>query len=156
MATAAEIATRYFEALGRQDLGSGDVARRLGLLARNGSPAQRRLAKLASSRTSPTNGEIAGVRIVELPGHARGLIGLVRASDRLALVSDTVDTLDSETGRRSAPRIPHPAFDQSTECASKSIRKRAALDARVVWTGHADPVRGDVAAGLHAAAAAPV
>ena len=32
--------------------------------------------------------EIAGFRVVDLPGHAPGLIGLFRESDRLALVSD--------------------------------------------------------------------
>jgi glyoxylase-like metal-dependent hydrolase (beta-lactamase superfamily II)/predicted ester cyclase len=99
--------------------------------------------------------EIAGFRVVELPGHAPGLIGLFRASDRLALVSDTVYTLDIQTGRRGGPRIPHPAFDQSIERASESIRKLAALGPRVVWTGHADPVTGDVAAQLHAASTAP-
>jgi len=98
--------------------------------------------------------EIAGFRVVELPGHAPGLIGLFRDSDRLALVSDTVYTLDIQTGRRSPPRIPHPAFDESTERASASIRKLAGLEPATVWAGHADPVTGDVVAQLNDAAAA--
>jgi steroid delta-isomerase-like uncharacterized protein len=100
--------------------------------------------------------EVAGFRVVELPGHAPGLIGLLRESDRLALCSDTVYTLDIQTGRKGGPRIPHPAFDQSTERASESIRKLAALEPAVVWAGHADPVTGDVVGKLHAAAAAAV
>ena len=100
--------------------------------------------------------EIAGFRVVELPGHAPGLIGLFRASDGLALVSDTVYTLDIQTGRKGAPRIPHPAFDESVERARESIRRLAGLGPRIVWAGHADPVTGDVAGQLHAAATAPV
>ena len=54
--------------------------------------------------------EIAGFQVVELPGHAPGLIGLFRESDRLALVSDCFYTLDPQTGlqgrrARAAPRL---------------------------------------------------
>jgi glyoxylase-like metal-dependent hydrolase (beta-lactamase superfamily II)/predicted ester cyclase len=100
--------------------------------------------------------EIAGFRVVELPGHAPGQIGLFRDSDRLALVSDTIYTLDVQTGRKGAPRIPHPAFDESVEHARDSIGKLAALAPAVVWAGHADPVTGDVVAALQVVAAAPV
>jgi glyoxylase-like metal-dependent hydrolase (beta-lactamase superfamily II)/predicted ester cyclase len=98
--------------------------------------------------------EIAGFRVVELPGHAPGQIGLFRESDRLALVSDTVYTLDIQTGRKGGPRIPHPAFDESTERASASIRKLAELEPAIVWAGHAGPVTGDVVGQLNDAAAA--
>jgi glyoxylase-like metal-dependent hydrolase (beta-lactamase superfamily II)/predicted ester cyclase len=100
--------------------------------------------------------EVAGFRVVELPGHAPGLIGLFRESDGLALCSDTVYTLDIETGRKGGPRIPHPAFDADTELARESIRKLADLGPRVVWAGHCDPVDGDVAGQLRGAAAAPL
>lgn len=100
--------------------------------------------------------EVAGFRVIELPGHAPGLIGLFRESDRLALVSDLVYTLDIQTGRRGGPRVPHPAFDADTEQARASIRKLAELGPSVVWAGHADPVSGDVAGQLHQAAAAPL
>ena len=98
---------------------------------------------------------IAEFNVVELPGHAPGLIGLFREVDRLALVSDTVYTLDVQTGRKGGPRIPHPAFDESTERARDSIRKLAAMDPAVVWAGHAGPVTGDVVGQLTEAAAAP-
>jgi glyoxylase-like metal-dependent hydrolase (beta-lactamase superfamily II)/predicted ester cyclase len=100
--------------------------------------------------------EVAGFRVIELPGHAPGLIGLFRESDRLALVSDVVYTLDIQTGRKGGPRIPHPAFDADTEQARASIRKLAELGPSVVWAGHADPVSGDVAGQLQQAAAAPL
>jgi len=41
----------------------------------------------------------------------------------------------------------------STEKAGDSIRKLAELEPSVVWTGHAEPVRGDVAAQLREVAA---
>ena len=99
--------------------------------------------------------EVAGFRVVHLPGHAPGLIGLFRESDRLALVSDTLYTVDPQSGRRQPADVPHPAFNQDTEQARASIRKLAALDPSAVWAGHADPVTGDVGAQLARAADAP-
>jgi glyoxylase-like metal-dependent hydrolase (beta-lactamase superfamily II)/predicted ester cyclase len=99
---------------------------------------------------------VAGFRVVELPGHAPGLIGLFRDSDRLALVSDCFYTLNPQTGIKGAPRVPHPAFDINVEQARESIRKLAALDPSSAWAGHADPVTGDVRSQLERAASAPV
>jgi glyoxylase-like metal-dependent hydrolase (beta-lactamase superfamily II)/predicted ester cyclase len=98
--------------------------------------------------------DVAGFRVVELPGHAPGLIGLFRESDRLALVSDCFYTLDPQTGIKGAARVPHPAFDEDVEQARASIRKLAALEPSAAWAGHADPVTGDVRAQLEQAAAA--
>jgi glyoxylase-like metal-dependent hydrolase (beta-lactamase superfamily II) len=100
--------------------------------------------------------QVAGFEVIELPGHAPGLIGLFRVADRLALVSDCFYTLDPQTGRKGPPRIPHPAFDADLEQTRASIRKLAALDPAVAWAGHADPVTGDVRAQLERAADAPV
>lgn len=100
--------------------------------------------------------EVAGFRVIELPGHAPGLIGLYRESDRLALVSDVVYTIDPLTGRKGGPRIPHPAFDADTEMARASIRRLAELGPSIVWAGHAGPVSGDVVGQLQQAAAAPL
>ena len=99
--------------------------------------------------------EVAGFKVVHLPGHAPGLIALFRESDRLALVSDTLYTLDPQSGRRQPAHVPHPAFNQDTEQARASIRKLAALEPAAVWAGHADPVTGDVSAQLARAADAP-
>lgn len=98
--------------------------------------------------------KIAGFTVIHLPGHAPGLIGLHRESDGVALVSDCIYTLDPQTGIKGAARVPHEAFNLDTEQARASIRKLAALDARVVWAGHAKPVTGDVRAQLERAAAA--
>jgi glyoxylase-like metal-dependent hydrolase (beta-lactamase superfamily II) len=99
--------------------------------------------------------EVAGFRVVHLPGHAPGLIALFRESDRLALVSDTLYTVDPQTGRRQPAHVPHAAFTQDIEQARASIRKLAALEPASVWAGHADPVTGEVGAQLDRAADAP-
>jgi len=96
--------------------------------------------------------QVAGFTVVHFPGHAPGQIGLWRESDRLALVSDTVYTLDPQTGKFGGPRVPHPYYTQDTPKARESIRKLAALKPREVWAGHADPVTGDVVDQLQRAA----
>jgi steroid delta-isomerase-like uncharacterized protein len=98
--------------------------------------------------------EVAGFEVVHLPGHAPGQIGLWRESDRLALVSDCFYTLDVETTRKGAPRVPHRAFNRDTEQARESIRKLAALEPAAAWPGHADALTGDVRGQLEHAAAA--
>jgi hydroxyacylglutathione hydrolase len=108
------------------------------------------------SDTVSEGDEVAGFTVKETPGHAPGQIALWRESDRLALVSDTLYTLDP--GRLSTPyggpRIPHPAFTPDRDSARDSILKIAALEPRQVWAGHADPVTGDCRAQLEHAAAA--
>ena len=99
--------------------------------------------------------EVAGFKVIHLPGHAPGLIGLFRESDRLALVSDCFYTVDPETGRKNAAHVPHPAFNQDTERARASIRKLAGLDPSAAWAGHANPVTGEVRSQLERAASAP-
>lgn len=97
--------------------------------------------------------EVAGFRVVHLPGHAPGLIGLWRESDRLALVSDCFYTLDPQTGIPGAVRVPHAAFNHDTDRARESMRKLAALKPAAAWSGHAQPLTGDVASQLERAAA---
>jgi steroid delta-isomerase-like uncharacterized protein len=97
--------------------------------------------------------DVSGFRVVHLPGHAPGLIGLFRESDRLALTSDCFYVIDPETSRKLPPGPPHEAFNEDTEQARDSIRKLAALDPSAAWPGHADPLTGDVRAQLERAAA---
>ena len=80
------------------------------------------------------------------------MIGLWRESDRLALVSDTLYTLDPQTGLKGAPRVPHVAFNHNHGQAIESIRKLAALEPATVWPGHANPLTGDVRTQLERAA----
>jgi glyoxylase-like metal-dependent hydrolase (beta-lactamase superfamily II) len=91
--------------------------------------------------------EVAGFRVIHFPGHARGLIGLWRESDRLALVSDVIYLIDSvRLGKPLPPgeaSVPHPAWGWDHAQAKESVHKLAALDPAVVGAGHAEPLRAD-------------
>jgi hydroxyacylglutathione hydrolase len=87
--------------------------------------------------------DVAGFRVIDLPGHSPGLIGLWRESDRLALVSDLFYTLDM-WGRSCAPRLPEDTYNYDTGQARASIRKLAEMEPAAAWAGHAKPVTGDV------------
>jgi hydroxyacylglutathione hydrolase len=102
------------------------------------------------AETAAEGDEVAGFEVRHFPGHAPGLIGLWRESDRLALVSDTIYTLDPQTipTRFGPPRLPHYAFNWDDDLARQSVGKLAALEPRAVWSGHADPVTGDCRAQL--------
>jgi glyoxylase-like metal-dependent hydrolase (beta-lactamase superfamily II)/predicted ester cyclase len=104
------------------------------------------------SETVAEGDDVAGFRVIHLPGHAPGLIGLWRESDRLALVSDCFYTLAPQTGIKGGPRVPHAAFNLDTEQARASMRKLASLEPATAWSGHADPLVGDVRAQLERAA----
>ena len=98
--------------------------------------------------------EVSGFRVVDLPGHAPGLIGLWRESDRLALVSDCFYTLEM-WGRDCPPCVPASTYNYDTEEARASIRKLAELEPAAAWAGHAKPVTGDVRGQLLKAAGQP-
>src|SRR5207237_10735644 len=99
--------------------------------------------------------DVAGFKVVALPGHAPGQIGLWRESDRLALVSDCFYTLDI-WGRDSEPHVPFPIYNFDTDAARASMRKIAALEPAAAWPGHAKPLTGDVRSALERAADAPL
>jgi hydroxyacylglutathione hydrolase len=95
--------------------------------------------------------ELAGFRVVHIPGHAPGQIALWRESDRLALSSDCFLTLDM-WGRSCDPRVPEAVYNFDTDAARASLRKLAALEPAAAWPGHAGPVTGDVRGQLERAA----
>jgi glyoxylase-like metal-dependent hydrolase (beta-lactamase superfamily II)/ketosteroid isomerase-like protein len=95
--------------------------------------------------------DVAGFKVVHLPGHAPGLIALWRESDRLALSTDCFYTVDM-VGRNSAPHLPSAVYNQDTEQARASLRKLAALEPAAAWPGHALAVTGDVRGQLERAA----
>ncbi|HEX4463029.1 MAG TPA: MBL fold metallo-hydrolase [Solirubrobacterales bacterium] len=91
--------------------------------------------------------EVAGFRVIHFPGHAPGLIGLWRESDRLAIVSDVVYLIDSARMGLPLPKgeasVPHPAWGWDQAKAKESVRKLAALEPTLICTGHNEPLRGD-------------
>jgi glyoxylase-like metal-dependent hydrolase (beta-lactamase superfamily II) len=90
--------------------------------------------------------EVAGFEVLHFPGHAPGLIGLWRESDRVAIVSDVVYLVDSARLKplpEGEASVPHPAFNWDTAMAKESLRRLAALKPRVVGTGHDRPLEGE-------------
>jgi hydroxyacylglutathione hydrolase len=86
--------------------------------------------------------EIAGFRVVHLPGHAPGLIALWRERDRVALVSDCFYMTDMY-GRPQPPAVPLDPYNFDTEQAKRSIAKLAELGPAAAWPGHLGPLDGD-------------
>lgn len=130
---------------------------RLNPLARRVYPSLLRLwdgGPVTVADTVQEGDEIAGFRVVHIPGHAPGMIALWREADRIALTSDCFYLLDVQTGLPKPPRLPHPAFNHDTEQARQSVRKIAALDPASAWPGHLGPLTGDVRAQLEQAAGA--
>jgi hydroxyacylglutathione hydrolase len=90
--------------------------------------------------------EVAGFEAIHFPGHAPGLIGLWRESDRVALVSDVVYLVDSARLKplpHGEASVPHPAWAWDHAQAKESVRRLAALEPRVVGTGHERPLAGE-------------
>jgi hydroxyacylglutathione hydrolase len=107
---------------------------------------------VAISGTVEEGDDVSGFRVVHVPGHAPGQIALFRESDRVALSTDCFYAIDAGTGRHIPPRVPVAGFNLDTEQARASIRKLAALEPSVAWSGHLDPLTGDVRAQLERAA----
>jgi len=136
---------RYWPAdLAGLPLGARQLQRLLHRYAWDGGPVK-------ISGTVREGDEVAGFRVVDLPGHAPGMIGLWRESDRLALSSDCFYTLDM-WGRDCPPRAPVATYNYDSEQARASIRKLAAFEPAAAWAGHAKPATGDVRAQLERAA----
>jgi hydroxyacylglutathione hydrolase len=90
--------------------------------------------------------EVAGFRVLHLPGHSPGLIALWRQSDRLALVSDAIYLIDSARLRplpEGEASVPHPAWAWDHAKSKRSVRRLAALEPAVVGAGHGEPLRGE-------------
>jgi len=90
--------------------------------------------------------KVGEFEVIHFPGHAPGMIGLWRARDRLALVTDTIYQVDSiRLKAADAPSVPHPVFNKDHEQARDSVRKLAAMEPRTVWPGHEHAVTGEPA-----------
>lgn len=90
--------------------------------------------------------DVAGFKVVHFPGHAPGLIGLWRESDRVALVSDVIYLVDSAKLvplPEGTASVPHPAWAWNHEMAKEAVRKLASLKPKTVFAGHADRLHGD-------------
>jgi glyoxylase-like metal-dependent hydrolase (beta-lactamase superfamily II) len=99
------------------------------------------------SETIEEGDEIAGFVVKHFPGHAPGMVGLWRESDRLAICSDTTYFVDSMKFKPvDWPNVPNRVFNQDHGAAIASLHKLAALEPRIVAAGHSEPLIGEPAA----------
>ncbi len=97
---------------------------------------------------------VGSFRVIDVRGHAPGLIALYRESDRLLLAPDVLYTIDSGTCGDGPPRVPHPAFNWDDRLARACIRGLRDLGISSLWTGHGGHLSGDVGRQLEAATTA--
>jgi glyoxylase-like metal-dependent hydrolase (beta-lactamase superfamily II) len=87
---------------------------------------------------------IGDFEVVAFPGHTPGMIGLWRESDRAVVCADTMRTVNLFTGIPQVGEMP-ALFTCDRPESRRSIRKLAALEARLVCPGHGRALRGDAA-----------
>jgi hydroxyacylglutathione hydrolase len=85
---------------------------------------------------------IGDFEVIAFPGHTPGMIGLWRGSDRTVLCADTMRTVNVFTGIPQVGEMP-ALFTYDMPESRRSIRKLAALEARIVCPGHGRALRGD-------------
>lgn len=89
------------------------------------------------------DGEMLGDwRVVHTPGHAAGQVMLFRESDRVAVVGDTMATINPLTGIPGL-NTPPSIFSVDMDQVRASIKKLAALEPTLVCCGHGKPLRDE-------------
>ncbi len=96
-----------------------------------GHPVDRRLAE---------GDDVAGFRVVDVPGHSAGHVAFWRESDRVLVLGDVINTADPLT-LIPGVREPKPYFTEDPAENRRSARKLASLEPRLVLAGHGPPLR---------------
>lgn len=84
--------------------------------------------------------EVAGFRVLDVPGHSAGHIALWREDDRTLICGDVFTNIDTLTG---IPGLHEPKsfFTPDPDRNRESMRRLAALEPAVVFFGHGRPLR---------------
>jgi hydroxyacylglutathione hydrolase len=96
-----------------------------------GYPVSRRLAE---------GDEVAGFRVLHVPGHSPGHVAYWRESDRALVLGDVLNNMDVATGVRGL-REPKRIFTPDPARNRESARRLAALEPALVCFGHGPPLR---------------
>jgi len=84
--------------------------------------------------------EVAGFRVLDVPGHSPGHIAYWRESDRVLIIGDVLNNMDVVTGIPGL-RDPKPYFTADPAENRRSARKLARLEPKLVLFGHGAPLR---------------
>jgi hydroxyacylglutathione hydrolase len=94
-------------------------------------PVDRRLAE---------GNEVAGFRVIDVPGHSAGHVAFWRESDRVLVLGDVINTADPFTA---IPGLREPRWYFSPDPAEnrRSARKLGPLEPKLILAGHGPPLR---------------
>jgi hydroxyacylglutathione hydrolase len=95
--------------------------------------------------------EVAGFRVLEVPGHSPGHVAYWRESDRVLIAGDALNHVALWRGRPGL-REPLAVFTPDPARNRESIRRLASLEPAVTCFGHGPPLRGPGALAAFAAA----
>jgi hydroxyacylglutathione hydrolase len=84
--------------------------------------------------------EVAGFRVLDVPGHSPGHVAYWRESDRVLNLGDVLNNMDVVTGRPGL-NDPKPFFTSDPVENRRSARKLAQLGPKLVLFGHGAPLR---------------
>jgi hydroxyacylglutathione hydrolase len=84
--------------------------------------------------------EVAGFKVLEVPGHSPGHVAFWRESDRVLILGDVLNGMNVMTG---VPGLHEPpvVFTPDPARNRESARKLAALEPQLVCFGHGAPLR---------------
>jgi hydroxyacylglutathione hydrolase len=84
--------------------------------------------------------EVAGFKVLEVPGHSPGHLAYWRESDRVLIVGDVLNNVNVQTG---VPGLHEPPWFLTTNPAEnrRSARRLLPLEPRLVLFGHGGPLR---------------
>jgi hydroxyacylglutathione hydrolase len=91
-------------------------------------------------RTLDEGDEVAGFRVIDVPGHSAGHVAFWREADRVLILGDVLANIDQLTG---IPGLhePKPYLTPDPAENRRSARKLAELEPQLVLFGHGAPIR---------------
>jgi hydroxyacylglutathione hydrolase len=84
--------------------------------------------------------EVAGFRVLDVPGHSAGHVAFWRESDRVLVLGDVLNNMDAVTGIPGL-REPKRFLTPDPELNRRSAKRLGPLEPRLVCFGHGAPLR---------------
>jgi glyoxylase-like metal-dependent hydrolase (beta-lactamase superfamily II) len=109
-----------------------------GILTLSHYLTQRRVERVRVDRTVADGDELCGLRVVSMPGHTPGQIGLIHEADRVVLCGDALFNVRGEIGYD-----PTPMMTVEPARAAASLERIARLGFADVAPSHGPAILGD-------------
>ncbi len=85
--------------------------------------------------------EVAGFKVLDVPGHSAGHLAFWRGSDGVLVLGDVLNNQNSLTGFPRGLRLPFDFFTPDPEENRRSAKRLGELEPRLVLFGHGPPLR---------------